>query len=291
MDGLRGNEWHEANRRSWNAATPAHNSHKRDQAGHLRGGGSTLFPEEIELLGDVSGRRLVHLQCNSGQDTLSLAQLGAVVTGVDISDEAIDFARRLSADSGLPAVFHRADVYDWLAAARDRGAQFDVAFSSYGTICWLSDLKRWAASIAAILPDGGRLVLMEFHPVAMMFDERLRLAYSYFDTGQPLKWPDGVSDYVGRAGPPLAPSGIEAGVRDFQNPHAVYEFQWPLSAVITAVLEAGLRIDEFREYPFINGAKLYDDLCAGPGRRLHLPENVPSIPLMFGLVAAKTGGA
>ena len=84
---------HERNRLSWNAATQAHNSHKRDQAGFLRRGGSTLYKEEIELLGDVTGLSLVHLQCNSGQDTLSWAARGARVTGVDISDEAIAFGR------------------------------------------------------------------------------------------------------------------------------------------------------------------------------------------------------
>src|SRR5881394_2546580 len=104
---------HERNRRSWNEATRAHNSHKHDQAGHLRAGGSTLFPEERELLGELSGRALVHLQCNSGQDTLSLARLGARVTGVDISDEAVTFAQRLSEDSGLAGKFERADIYDW----------------------------------------------------------------------------------------------------------------------------------------------------------------------------------
>lgn len=86
---------HEANRLSWNAATVAHNSHKGDQAAFFRRGGSTLFPEELDLLGDIAGLSLLHLQCNSGQDSLSLAQLGADVTGVDISDEAIAFARRL----------------------------------------------------------------------------------------------------------------------------------------------------------------------------------------------------
>ena len=86
---------HEQNRLAWNEATRAHNSHKGDQAAFLRGGGSTLFPEEIELLGDLRDRPLVHLQCNAGQDTLSIAsRLGARVTGVDISDEAIDFARQ-----------------------------------------------------------------------------------------------------------------------------------------------------------------------------------------------------
>src|SRR3954469_18087017 len=93
-------DMHEDNRRSWNAATDAHNSHKADQAAFFRDGGSTLYPEEIELLGDLHGKSLVHLQCNAGQDTLSLAGLGATVTGVDISDTAISFAQQLSTDTG-----------------------------------------------------------------------------------------------------------------------------------------------------------------------------------------------
>src|SRR5215471_9001220 len=97
----------EANRRSWNAATRAHNSHKGDQARYFREGGSTLRPEELGLLGEVVGLRVLHLLCNSGQDTLSIARLGAEVTGVDISDEAIDFATRLAADVGIAATFQR----------------------------------------------------------------------------------------------------------------------------------------------------------------------------------------
>src|SRR2546423_9717444 len=93
---------HEENRRAWNAVTPVHNSHKRDQAAFLRGGGSTLFPEELELVGELTGRSLLHLCCNSGQDTLSLARLGARVTAIDITDEAIAFATRLSVESGTP---------------------------------------------------------------------------------------------------------------------------------------------------------------------------------------------
>lgn len=120
---------HEQNRIAWNAATRVHNSHKRDQAGFFRRGGSTLFPEEVDLLGDVRGKRLVHLQCNAGQDTLSLARLGAEVTGVDISDEAIAFAQRLSAEAGIPAHFIRADVYDWFddaARSGQRAPTFDT---------------------------------------------------------------------------------------------------------------------------------------------------------------------
>lgn len=171
---------HEANRLSWNAATQAHNSHKIDQAGFLRRGGSTLFAEELALLGDVRGLRIAHLQCNAGQDSLSLAALGALVTGVDISDEAIAFARRLSTDSGIAANFTRADIYDWLEReAAENPASYDIAFSSYGFLCWLSDLTVWAKGIHAILKPGGRFAAVEFHPFAMCFDQDWESVYDY----------------------------------------------------------------------------------------------------------------
>src|SRR5258706_9699764 len=122
---------HEQNRRSWNHATTAHETHKGDQAGFLRGGGSTLFPEEIELLGNLSGKRVVHLQCNAGPDTLSLVARGARVLGVDISDTAIAAARKLASAAGIDGRFERADLYEWFDAAAERGDQFDVRFPSY----------------------------------------------------------------------------------------------------------------------------------------------------------------
>src|SRR3989442_9844737 len=143
---------HEQNRLSWNEATRAHNSHKADQAKFLREGGNKLHPEEIGLLGDLSGKSVLHLQCNAGQDTLCIKQLGAAkVTGVDISDEAIDFARKLSADSGVVATFHRADVYEWLENTQQGDERYDIVFCSYGAIIWLSDLSAWAEGISALL--------------------------------------------------------------------------------------------------------------------------------------------
>ena len=165
---------HETNRLAWNEGTKAHNSHKGDQAAFFRAGGDTLFEEEQQLLGDVAGRTLLHLQCNCGQDTLSIAKkLGAVATGVDISDEAIAFARRLSEQSGIPATFLREDIYDFFAANQQR---YDVVFSSYGVLCWLSDLNEWGRGIASCLRAGGRFVLVDFHPAFSMFDEAMAAA-------------------------------------------------------------------------------------------------------------------
>lgn len=282
---MRQDALHEDNRVAWNAATVAHNSHKVDQAGFLREGGTTLFREELELLGDVEGRSLLHLQCNAGQDSLCLARLGATLTGVDISDEAIAFARRLAAETGIAAAFVRADVYDWLAEAAMRPERFDVVFSSYGAIVWLSDLGAWARGIAAVLEPGGRFVLVEFHPFAMVFEWDWSHKLPYFAAGAPRTFEHGVGDYVALSGGALAPSGYLVGVEDFVNPHRGHEFQWGIGEVATALLDAGLVITTLREYPYANGAKLFDRMRELPGKRMVPPEDVPSLPLMYGLVA------
>lgn len=249
-------ELYEDNRRSWNSATRAHNSHKGDQAAFLRSGGSTLFPEELELLGDVSGQRLVHLQCNAGQDTLSLAALGADATGVDISDEAISFATRLSAESGVPGTFVRSDLYDWFDQAECD--TYDVVFVSYGALCWLSDLTAWADGIAKVLRPGGRLVLVEFHPVGMMSDdEGARLTFDYWRTG-PLRFDDGVGDYVARSGAGLVPWGYQEGMTEVADPSPCHVFVWGISDVLGPLLSAGLNLRRFDEYPWSNGARLVE---------------------------------
>jgi SAM-dependent methyltransferase len=280
---------HEQNRTAWNEATRAHNSHKADQAGFLRNGGTTLFPEEVELLGDIRGRAVVHLQCNAGQDSLSLVHLGAEVTGVDISDEAISFARQLSADSGLPATFERSDLYDWFEQAAAAGRRFDVAFSSYGAISWLSDLEAWGRGVASILGPGGRFVLVEFHPFAWMLDEEGsgRVMYPYSTSGTPMTWDEGISDYVARSGSALAPSGYQEGVTGFKNPHPGHDWPWGLAEVVTALLDAGLSLRSFREYPFANGCTIFPGMQETEGARWVMPEGAPSIPLMYSLVAEK----
>jgi SAM-dependent methyltransferase len=277
---------HEANRLSWNAATVVHNRRKPDQAGFLRGGGSTLFPEETGLLGEVRGKDVLHLLCNSGQDTLGIAALGATVTGVDISDEAIAFARRLSQDSGIAATFERSDVYPWLDAAVAAGRTFDVVFVSYGALCWLSDLGAWMHGVAAVLKPGGRFVCVEFHPVAMIFDEQGEPKYDY-SMAEPLSWDDGIRDYVGEACGGLTPSGPSIGGEPFRNPHPCHEFQRGTGEILAALLGSGLRLQEFHEYAYTNGWKPFTEMKPLPGRRWTMPDGKPSLPLMYGLVAEK----
>jgi SAM-dependent methyltransferase len=279
-------ELHQQNRRSWNHATRAHNSHKGDQAAFLRNGGTTLFPEELELLGDVRGKRVVHLQCNSGQDSLSIAARGAQVTGVDISDEAIEFARMLSTGSGIAARFERADVFDWLAATTE---QFDIAFSSYGAIIWLSDLARWARGIARVLAPGGRFVLVEFHPMLNLFDDDgvIGTGPGKGGGGGRIDWPQGIGDYVAASEGALPAGEHVASATPFKNPEAAHEWEWSIAEVVDALARAGLRVETLREWSYSNGCKFFPNMVALPDRRWALAAGSPNIPLMYGLVASR----
>jgi len=277
----------EQNRLSWNAVVGAHESHRGDLAGFLREGGSTLFPEELALLGDLRGKTLAHLQCNSGGDSLSLVSLGARVTGVDISDEAISSARRLSRESGISADFVRADVYDWLGEAAREERRFDVVFSSYGVVCWLPDLNSWARGIAAVLRPGGRFVLVDFHPVAEIFDESWNLSGSYPSDGEARLLGEGVGDYVGESGGGLTPAGFVEGVRNFGNPERCHLFSWGLGEVVTALAGAGLRITTLEEYAYSNGERHFAGMRELPGRRMVPPDGVPAVPLMYAIQAEK----
>jgi SAM-dependent methyltransferase len=196
----------EQNRVSWNAVVSAHDSHRGDLSRYFSEGGNTLFQEERDLLGDLEGRSLVHLQCNTGGDSISLARLGATVTGVDISDEAVSSARDLSEKTGIRVTFERADVYDWLQNASHEGRRFDVAFASYGVICWLPDLRSWAGGIAGILSPGGRFVLVDFHPAADIFDGDWNHVIHYPSGGEPLLLDEGVGDYVATSEGGLTPT-------------------------------------------------------------------------------------
>ncbi|MCA8956355.1 MAG: class I SAM-dependent methyltransferase [Planctomycetes bacterium] len=278
---------HEANRASWNAAVIAHNSHKGDQIRFFRGGGSTLFAEERDLLGGLDGLRLLHLQCNCGQDSLSLAQLGAAVTGVDIADQAIDFARNLAVRTGIPAEFHRADVYDWLTEHQRPTEGFDVVFSSYGAIRYLSSLGLWARLVRGVLAPGGKLVLVEFHPFLEMFDDAGNLCNPYSEPGQPRFCPHGVADYVGRAGPELAAGDFHEGIRGFANPYPHHTFHWGLGEITDAVLAAGMRIEVLREYPYANGRRHLSSARTIEGRRVLPPPGLPTLPMMFGMRAIR----
>lgn len=279
-----GNALHEQNRKSWNHATRAHNAHKGDQGAFLRAGGTTLFPEEIALLGDLSGKRVVHLQCNAGQDSLSIAARGAIVTGVDISDEATELARALADEVGSAASFERADLYDWLETT---GSRFDIAFASYGALPWLSDLSRWASGVARVLVPGGRLIVVEFHPVLYLFDDdgRVGAGPSNGGRGARIDWSTGIGDYVAASEGALSPTQLVDSSAPFVNPEPCHEWEWSVADVVDAIARAGLVIERVQEWPYANGCKFFANMVALDGRRWGLAPDAPAVPLMYGLSA------
>lgn len=279
-------ELREQNRRSWEAVVPAHHSHRPSVGQFLRAVGLTVFPEERVLLGELQDRTLLHLMCNTGQDTLSFVALGAQTTGVDISGEAISRARALSVESGISAHFEQADVYDWLESAKVDGRQFDRVFCSYGAICWLPDLEQWARGVAAVLAPHGRFAMVEFHPISNMFDRNWQLVRDYPANGRILEI-EGVGDYVGESGQGLTPGGWNEGVQQFVNTERAHLFQWGVGEVVTALAQAGLRIEALHEYTFINGERPFATMRELPNHRLAAPDGMPQIPLMYGIAATK----
>jgi SAM-dependent methyltransferase len=265
----------DTNRSLWDAWTAVHASGDFYDLAAFKAGGVRLRPYELELVGDVAGRSLLHLQCHFGIDTLSWARLGAVVTGADLSPAAIDLANQLAVELGFPdARFVMSNVYD-LPANLD--GTFDVVYTSRGVLGWLPDVRAWADVVAHFVKPGGIFFITEAHPVMNVFENEgvgpgeLRLAYPYWEHPEPLVFP-----VTGSYADPTADVGTQT------------EHSWDhgLGEIVTALIEAGLRIETLVEHPFLDWGT--DFLVEGaPGRYVLPPDVDGELPLMFSLRARK----
>lgn len=219
------------NRQLWNDKVAVHaSSDFYDVSGFLKGA-TSLNEIETPLLGDISKKRVLHLQCHFGLDSLSMARMGADVTGVDLSDKAIDKARQLAEDTGIDAKFIQSDVYDLQEKHKEK---YDLVFSSYGTIGWLPDLKKWAQVVNHFLKPGGRLLLVEFHPVVWMFDDEFKkVAYSYFNCEAIVETTEGT--YADR---------------ESEISNQSVSWNHPLGDVISSLLGQDLQVTHFSEYDY-----------------------------------------
>lgn len=196
-------------------------------------GGSLLAPEVLAAAGDVAGKTLLHLQCSTGEETFSWSVAGAKATGVDISERQIEIARQQAGAAGLDTQFVAADVYA-LPDTLQQGT-FDLVYTGGGVLVWLPDITRWAQIVAAALKPGGRFLLWEEHPIATCLwtvDGQLTITSDYFGRNQP-EWNVGWGHFTG---------GEDATEQKA-------EFIWPLGDIITALAQAGLRIESLQEYP------------------------------------------
>ncbi len=225
------NNYLDINKKLWNERTLHHvDSEFYDVKGFLEGK-SSLKEIELGLFGDVKGKTILHLQCHFGQDSLSLARMGAKITGVDLSDAAIQKAKELNIELGTDAEFICCDIYS-LKDHLDK--KFDMVFTSYGTIGWLPDLDKWADIIQHFLKPGGEFVFVEFHPVVWMFDDNFtQIEYSYFNREPIITQSEGT--YTDR----------NANIDSVE-----YGWNHPLDEVIMALMNQGLHLHHFKEYDY-----------------------------------------
>lgn len=247
-------QYFEMNRIGWDRRTAVHVASGFYDVDGFMAGASSLREIELAGLQDVAGKRLLHLQCHFGLDTLSWARQGAICTGVDISPVAIQQARALAGQAGLSASFVCSDVYGYAAPFPE---SFDIVFTSYGAICWLPDLDRWADVVASNLAPGGRFYMVEFHPI-----HDLLAGFSYFTRSEP---------DVGEEGT-YTENGADAVAELATWAH-------PMSSVINALLDVGIRIDRVSEFPFSPYNCFKGMVERTPGRFYldHLGNDVPMV--------------
>jgi 2-polyprenyl-3-methyl-5-hydroxy-6-metoxy-1,4-benzoquinol methylase len=244
------------NRQGWNERTRQHvKSAFYDVPGFVAGNCS-LNEIELSELGDVNGKSLLHLQCHFGMDSLSWARRGATVTGIDLADEAIAYARQLSARINLPVEFVCSDVY---SVPQQLSGQFDIVFTSYGSIGWLPDLERWAQVVATMLKPGGVFYMADFHPHYFA-----SLGEKYFSH--------------------TAPELYAAGTYTDADPGATFsgaEWSHPISEILNSLLGAGLALEFFNEHAY-SPYNCFDDMDQRePGKYYARTEN--EVPMLYSL--------
>jgi SAM-dependent methyltransferase len=262
-------DYRTVNRANWDERVPAHVASRgygldrfRTDPAYL----SDVVTFDLPRLGDVRGLRGVHLQCHIGTDTVSLARLGARMSGLDFSAPAVEAAGALAAELGLDVDFHQADVYDAVGVL---GAEsYDLVFTGIGALCWLPDVARWGQVVAGLLKPGGRLFLREGHPVLWSLAEPrpdgvLALEYPYFERAEPLVW-DEPGTYV---------------ETDVEFAHTVtHEWNHGLGEIVTALLAAGMELTQLVEHdsvPWEALPGLMEQVEADEWRLADRPERLP----------------
>ncbi|WP_329038746.1 methyltransferase domain-containing protein [Streptomyces sp. NBC_00178] len=267
-------DWHETNRARWDERVPIHAAGDFYDLDAFLAGRDALRPFELEEVGDVTGRTLLHLQCHIGVDTLSWARHGAAqVVGLDFSEPAVETARGLARTLDLTperATFVAADVYDAAQAVPD--SAYDIVYTGLGALNWLPDIRRWAETVASLVAPGGFLYVAEFHPLTDCLDDETgsRVAYDYFS---PDPWVDET---------PGTYADLDA--RTVHNRSV--EWQHPVGDVVSALAAAGLRIDFLHEHDASLFPR-YPVLERHSDGYYRFPAGRPRIPMLYSVKASR----
>ena len=262
-------EYFDSNKEIWNQRTMVHRDSSFYDREGFKNGGPALTPIELQELGDVTGKKLLHLQCHFGMDSLDWARRGADVTGVDLSDNAIEQARELNHEMGLSATFICCNVYD-LVNHLDPAEKFDIVYTTYGVIGWLPDLGPWAEIIRQYLKPGGKFYLAEFHPVVWMFDDDFtHIKYSY--ENRELIVTENEGTYTDRTA---------------QIQGKEYSWNHSISEVLNALIRAGLSLDFFNEYMY-SPYPCFRKVTEFEKGKWHIEGLEGKIPMVYSLLAIK----
>lgn len=257
----------EINRQSWNNRTETHLKSEFYDLDNFKKGKSSLNEIELNLLGDVKGKTILHLQCHFGQDTISLDRLGATVTGIDLSDKAIESAKQIAKDTKSNANFICCDIYD---LPNHLDEKFDIIYTSYGTIGWLPDLDKWAKIIAKFLKQKGQFVFVEFHPVVWMFDDDFdKIGYRYFNSGAIVETNSGT----------YANKNADLTVTDVSWNHSISE-------VLNSLINNGLEIkslDEFDYSPY----NCFNKTVEFEPKKYRIKHLENKIPMVYSITATR----
>lgn len=262
-------DWRALNLASWDERVPIHLASAFYDVDGFRRGASSLRPFELAEVGDVRGKRLVHLQCHIGLDTLSWARRGAQVCGLDFSAPAIEAARALAGEIGIGAEFVTADVYD--AAVALGGRLFDIVYTGVGALVWHPDIRRWAGVVSGLLAPGGFLYVLEGHPFADVLDyaDGSVVVRDYFYPGP----------YEENSRWSYADNSVE-----LKNTKSM-QFHHGIGDVVSALAAAGLRIDFLHEQDVALFGK-FESLVRHDDGTYHVSGGRPRIPLMYSLRAS-----
>ncbi len=255
------------NKQSWNKRTEVHYDSEFYDNENFKSTGNSLNEIELEFLKEIKGKKILHLQCHFGQDSISLSKLGAEVTGVDFSELAIEKAQNLAKEMGTDTRFICSDVYGLPDVHNE---QYDLVFSSYGTVGWLPDSDKWAGVISHFLKPKGTFVFAEFHPAMWMFDDEVeKVAYRYFNSDPIIEEEEGT--YTDKT----------ANIKE-----TCVTWNHGLSEIFNSLKNKGLKTIEFREYDYspYNCFQNLQEVEKGKYRFKHLGDK---LPLVYALVAQK----
>lgn len=257
----------EINRKSWNAKVEPHLKSDFYFVDEFMKGRTSLNSIELDLLGDIKNKKILHLQCHFGQDSISLSRMGAEVTGVDLSDKAIETAKNMAEKCGADTRFVCCDIYSLPDFLNEK---FDIVFTSYGTIGWLPDLEKWANIINYFLKEDGKFIMAEFHPAVWMFDEDFtKVTYNYFNE-KPI-----IETYEGTYADQSA---------EIKEEYVMWNHS--LAEVLQNLIKNGMNLQDFHEYDWSPYPcfRHTEEFEKGKWR---IPQFGNKIPLVYALKAQK----